>query len=298
MQKLNKLVQIAAYSGPTFDLSRPSDRERLSQQIKTDIDQYCVDVYDGGLRSHLGASGIGHNCERYLYYKFRWFFKEETNGQKQRLFNRGHREEDRYLEWLQGIGCEILDADDEQTRMVAVSGHFGGSRDGTALLARYGISAPVLIEFKTHSHKGFKDLPLGGIRVNKPVHWRQMCTYGYAFNIKYGLYMNINKNDDELYVEVIEIDHKLGAEMIKRGYDIIHTTSPPARISENPSWFECSYCAAKHVCHENIKPLVNCRTCEFSEPVKDAEWRCSKWGSIIPAEVLPVGCETYRQRAQ
>lgn len=296
MQKLNKLVQITAYSGPTFDLKKPLDRERLAEQIKADIDQYCVQTYDGGMRSHLGASEIGHKCERYLYYKFRWYFKEEHNGQKQRLFNRGHREEDRFLEWLQGIGCEILDANDEQTRMVAVCGHFGGSRDGTALLTRYCIAAPLLLEFKTHGNKNFKELRLGGIRVNKPVHWAQVCTYGVEFNIQYCLYFSVNKDNEELFVEVVELDFEHGRAMIEKGRRVIIAATPPKRISEDPSWFECKWCPASQVCHFGANPLRNCRSCTYSTPVDNAEWECNKWNSIIPTKVIPEGCPQWQQR--
>lgn len=278
-------MTISPYNGPTPDLSKLSDRAALSLQIKADIDEYCKLAYDGGPRSHLGASEIGHKCERYLWYKFRWYFKEELDGQKLRLFNRGHLEEDRYLGWLAGCDLDILDADEEQARMVAVAGHFGGSRDGSILLTRFRIGIPILLEFKTIGEKYFGGLT-EGVQIAQPKHWAQICTYGAGFNIKYCLYLNINKNDDSLHVEVVELDLDLGRAMMEKARGIIVATKPPPRISENPSWHECKWCAAAQVCHFNATPLHNCRSCINGQPVEDGQWQCVRWNSLIPTEAI------------
>jgi hypothetical protein len=77
-----------------------------------DIDTFCVQHFGSEpVRSHLGASEIGHDCNRYLWYKFRWFFYETFSGRMYRLFERGHLEEMRFVKWLEGIGCKV-DTDD------------------------------------------------------------------------------------------------------------------------------------------------------------------------------------------
>lgn len=91
----------------SVDLNAPGVAKALSKRIGEDIDEYCVRTYDGGHRSHLGASLIGNECKRYLWYVFRWCLHEKTTGRQQRLFNRGHREEARFIEWLEGIGFKV-----------------------------------------------------------------------------------------------------------------------------------------------------------------------------------------------
>ena len=44
-------------------------------------------------RSHMGASELGHACERWLWLKFRWMVIEKFEGRTLRLFRRGHNEE-------------------------------------------------------------------------------------------------------------------------------------------------------------------------------------------------------------
>ena len=45
-------------------------------------------------REHLGASLLGHPCDRYLWLTFRWAVKPTFPGRLLRLFRRGHNEED------------------------------------------------------------------------------------------------------------------------------------------------------------------------------------------------------------
>ncbi len=93
------------------NLDSPGKSDAVTKQVLTDIDSYCVKTYDGGHRAHLGGSQIGEECQRKLWYIFRWCYKEKFDGRMMRLFNRGHREEPRFLEWLEGIGAKVW-ADD------------------------------------------------------------------------------------------------------------------------------------------------------------------------------------------
>jgi hypothetical protein len=51
----------------------------------------------GSLRPHLGASLIGKECARQLWYTFRWVSSTSHRGQLLRLFRTGHLEEARMV---------------------------------------------------------------------------------------------------------------------------------------------------------------------------------------------------------
>lgn len=290
------------------DLDSPGVAKALAKRIKEDIDHYCATEYDDGPRRHLGASLIGHECKRYLWYVFRWCLHEKHDGRQQRLFNRGHREEARFIEWLEGIGVQVWfedrnsppDAEGNypQYRISGVNGHFGGSLDGIAKLPeRYGIDEPVLLEFKTNgTGAGFNKLGSDGMPVAKPQHFAQTSTYGFKYGFRYVLYLNINKNDDDLHIEVTKLDHKLGAQMEIKAEQIITAEKPPARLSDNPTFHKCGYCAMKGICHEKKAPERNCRSCSFAVPVENAEWFCSlpAHNANIPREFIPQGCGEYK----
>jgi len=280
-----------------IDLSKPGMQKALAKKVKEAIDLYCETAYDGGFRSHLGGSEIGHECSRLLWYKFRWCFKEKFDGRMQRLFNRGHREEARFVEWLRGIGAEVWEFQPDgktQFRISAVMGHFGGSLDGIVKLPpEFGFDKPMLLEFKTNgTGKGFDDLAKNGMAIAKPQHYAQTCVYGSdpAYLFEYVLYFNICKNDDNLHVEVVRLDHNHGNNMRAKAERIILAEAPPARLSDNPTFHKCNYCAAKDICHKSAIPLKNCRSCKNAKPVENVQWFCSVFNDVIPKDFIETGC--------
>lgn len=335
------------------DINAPGVAKQLARRIAEDIDEYVIRTYDGGHRNHLGGSLIGDDCKRKLWYVFRWCFQDKFGDKKnrarmQRLFNRGHREEDRFVEWLEGIGIKIWfenyeglyyhsDSDEygilkpgeilqlsqdaitpdnpyfkrhvarakadgikfPQYRVSGSMGHFGGSLDGIAQLPeRYRIPGYVLCEFKTNgTGAGFNKLEDSGMPIAKPLHYAQTSTYGSdpKYQFTHVLYLNINKNDDTLHVEIVKLDWNLGNQMREKADQIIRSQEPPPRLSDNPTYKTCAYCAAKDICHKKAIPEKNCRSCRYASPVEGGEWFCSfpQNNGVIPKNFIPQGCNHY-----
>jgi hypothetical protein len=275
-------------------LDAPGMLKAVSTRLLEDIDNYCVTNYDGGHRNHLGVSLIGHECKRYLWFIFRWCKHEVTTARQQRLFNRGHREEARFLEWLRGVGCIVSDVteDGKQHRVSDCNEHFGGSLDGMGFLPpSYDIPEKVLFEFKTNgTGKGFNDLTTKGMILAKEQHYAQTSTYGFKEDLKYCVYCNINKNDDSLHLEIVELNHKLGEHMIIKAEQIIASQSAPPRLSDNPTMYKCGYCGMKGICHNNDPIEINCRSCTNSFPGENGKWACNKFSVHIPKEYIYEGC--------
>jgi hypothetical protein len=281
-----------------MDLIHPHTRKSLAAQIKADIDEYCRVTYDDGFRSHLGASLIGNECSRSLWYTFRWVQAAAFSGRMQRLFNRGHEMEPRFITWLRGIGFEVWEVDTgtgKQFRIMACSGHFGGSLDGILRLPeRYKVTDPMLLEMKTKgTGRGFEDLKERGVKLNNPTHFAQMSSYGKQYGFKYALYLAINKNDDDLHVEVVELDWELAADLVRKAEDVILSKTPPPRINESPAYHVCKRCDHAQVCHGGAPYEPNCRSCNFAQPVADGQWFCGKWNNVIPEDFLIKGCPEW-----
>lgn len=279
------------------DLTVPGVRKHIAAQILADIDAYCVKAYDDGHRKHLGASLIGHDCARHLYYVFRWAKKEVFTGRMQRLFNRGHREEARFVEWLRGVGFEVWDVNEDgsQFRVKAVRGHYGGSLDGiNKPPARYRIGEPMLCEFKTSgTGASFTKLKEQGVALAKPRHFAQMSTYGKFYGFRFALYMCINKNDDDLHIEIVELDWRLAEDLVRKAEDIITARVPPAKLAENEAFYECKYCAFVGICHRGEAPERSCRSCQHSEAVEGGEWYCHVHNGVIPSDFITKTCDGY-----
>lgn len=172
-----------------------------------------------------------------------------------------------------------------QIRISDCKGHFGGSTDGIAEHPQYG---RFLTEFKTQATgKKFVELCEKGVKLVKPEHFAQMSMYGYKLGLQYAIYMAVNKNDDDLHVEVVELDWKLGEDLVRKAELIIFSETPPNGIGMSVAYFECGWCDMKGICHLNEQPLRNCRSCKHSKPVDNAEWQCEHYG-IIPKDAIKI----------
>lgn len=80
-----------------------------AEQVEVLIDSHWKDNQEDGRRRHLGGSLIGRKCERELWYSFRWATITRHTGRLLRLFDRGHKEEFRFVEYLRQIGAEVHD---------------------------------------------------------------------------------------------------------------------------------------------------------------------------------------------
>ena len=244
-------------------------------------------------RGYLGASSIGKECSRELWYSFRKCSKPEFDGRLFRLFDRGHKEEFRFVEELRGIGCEVheFDADGNQFEVIDCDGHFKGHTDGAALGI---IEAPKtwhLLEMKTSSSKLFKKVEREGVEVAKPEHFAQMQVYMKGTGLTRALYMVVNKDNDELYTERLRYDAKKAQAIIDKAQSIINATTPPEKADTLPKEGEkakwnspCTFCDAKALCHglgDVAVPVteIHCRNCTHSTPVADGKWTCDATGN-------------------
>lgn len=328
------------------DLSDPANRLTLSRRILSDIDAWCAKTYDDGPRNHLGASLIGRECSRFLWYTFRWVKHFKFDGRMQRLFQRGHREEAQMIAMLEGIGARVsfedtdapqilhyhpeadsysyhatkitgpdgllvvVDGNEEhetnaaaagvfpqypQHRISGCEGHFGGSMDAKVWLPElYGIPVMFINEYKTQgTGPKFNALLKQGVRVEKPDHFTQMSIYGWKTQTKYGIYMAVNKNDDTLHIEVVELDWALAQRMEVKAHNIIFSRIPPQKLSESIAHTTCVYCDMKDVCHQNEPYEKNCRSCAHSEAAPDKQWGCHKYQALIPKDAIAKGCQLW-----
>lgn len=254
-----------------------------------------------GHRGHMGASLIGKECARSIWYDFFWATKSAFDGRMVRLFNRGHLEEGRFIALLLMIGCQVWQQDENgnQFRISDVEGHFGGSGDGVALgVPDIDPNTYCLLEFKTHSEKSFKELQAKGVQEAKWEHYVQMNVYMRKMGLAVALYMAVNKNTDEIHAEIVTLNPEVADQYIDRAHKIVWLSEPPKKLSESPGFYKCRFCNHRPVCHLNAKPDKNCRTCTYSRPDSDGKWVCviDFVEAELSKELQLTGCDRYKQR--
>jgi hypothetical protein len=245
---------------------------------------------DDPFRTRLGASAIGANCARAVWYGFRWAALPHFEGRLLRLFNRGHLEEARFITMLECIDVKVFSHDEkgDQYKFPAHQGHFGCTLDGVALgLPELKDGTYASLEFKTHNDKSFTDLVKNGVQASKPEHYIQMQVGMRLANLPVSLYMAVSKNDDKIHAEYLSLDVPTADQYIDRAGKIIWLKQPPPRLSESPGWFECKWCSFYGICHKKEEIYRSCRNCKFAEPSLE----CDKWICHNKDENFAQHCE-------
>lgn len=246
------------------------------------------------LRPTLGVSELGLECERALWFRFRWFKLPEFEPRLLRLFDHGKREEVRVFEDLRAIGVTIdaFDSNGGQWSFKEISGHLSGSMDAVI----QGIPESKqwhVLEIKTHNDKSFKDLQKNGVKKSKYQHYVQMQVYMGLTSLDRAMYLAVNKNDDDIYIERIDFDKSFYSNMLEKAKRIIYSDLPLSKINDHPSFYVCKMCSFNSICHNNENFLRNCRTCVNSEATEDGKWRCNKFDKNIEEKEQFIGCDSY-----
>jgi hypothetical protein len=257
-------------------------------------------------RPHLGASEVGKECERALWYGFRWVQRASFPGRILRLFSTGNLEETRLVNDLQAIGIEIHPFELKTGRQFSFSlfgGHFGGSLDA---IARGFVEAPTawhLVEFKTHNDSSFKKLVKEGVRGAKPEHFFQIQSYmGMSHEkgqdqvpkLKRAFYFAVNKNTDDIFGERLEYQPEIYEHVQTRAARIIFSQVPMPKIAKDPKAFCCKFCNYHTICHgvgdDMQLPAANCRTCCHVTVQQEGGWLCEKHHKVLSADEQELGC--------
>ena len=251
---------------------------------------------DAGYRAHLGASLIGTACERALWYAFRWATRARHTGRLLRLFDTGNLAEGRFVADLRRIGVTVLDLDPatgRQWNLRDATGHFGGSMDAVARGLPEAPTTWHVCEFKTHSAKSFAKLKAEGVAKSKPLHWAQMQAYMQLAGLDRAFYLAVCKDTDELYQERVHHDAEAGLRILAKAARIIDAVRPPARISQDPAWWQCRFCDHHAACHAGAAPERHCRSCLHASPVQAGDWYCARHSALLDRRDQEAGCAAH-----
>lgn len=241
-------------------------------------------------RRYLGASIIGKECKRAVWYDFRWTTPVAFSGRMLRLFDTGNHEEARFVKDLRDIGCTVYAFDPTTGKQFEFDdhhGHMAGHMDACGEKIPEGGKAWHVLEFKTHSSKSFAELRKKGVKESKPEHYAQMMMYMGWSGMERALYLAKDKDTDELYAERVRFDQGEFDRLRARAASIIFDAGMPLRISDDPAHWQCKMCNHYELCHGQRGAQKNCRTCIYATPTKDgnATWVCER------SEYAPIAFE-------
>lgn len=255
----------------------------------------------------MGASAIGEECNRRIFFELRGYLKSEIHeGRILRLFETGHRQEDRIIADFRRAGYAIWDRDPESGKQYSYTddtGHFVFKPDGIIKGVDGAEKTPHLLEIKTHNDKNFKALQKNGVLKAMPGHYQQMQAGMWLSKLTRSLYVALNKNDEQYYVERVPVD-KTAIDKIKEKIEIqMAAMLTPAGVSETQSAWGCKFCPYKggdgkpNVCAGEPAEWKNCRACSRSQPMPNGEWLCTLFDITLTQDAQQKGCEEYNPRS-
>jgi CRISPR/Cas system-associated exonuclease Cas4 (RecB family) len=250
------------------------------------------------------ASNFGEECPKKQWLTFLSAFTDNVSNQVKRLFNRGNQEEAHIIKLLREVGIQVVspyDTDKEHFKFTHLNGHIRGKLDAVAVKGVPEAPHKVhVLEFKTMNDKNFQIMKRDGLEKANVKYFAQVQAYMLKKNIDRALFIAVNKNTDEIYIERVKLSKQYAQKLFDDATTIIlNKNSIPPGISEDKTFFKCKFCPANKVCHGDELPEVNCRTCVFSRTSEDGNWYCDFWKqktgatNPIPMEFQKTGCSNH-----
>jgi hypothetical protein len=134
-----------------------------------------------------------------------------------------------------------------------------------------------LLEEKTHSDKNFQKIKKEGLVNAYQKHYVQAQTYMRLSGLTHCIYWAVNKNTDDIHVELIHLAPLVANGYLEKAHHIITSDNGVQGISRKRSFFKCKWCSYHANCFDGKPPAKNCRTCVHATPDldgTDGRWLC------------------------
>ena len=273
----------------------------LSASIFNRIDDVISEQNDRN-RGHMGFSGIGDDDERKIWLNFHWCLSSSFDGRMLRLFDLGNRIEDQVVDYMKStnvIGVSPVDNDGKQYRASSLGGHFSGSCDG--FVRKVLPEAPeevLLLEVKSANDKRFKELcKLADYQGWSKTYQWQIHAYMGIFGVTKTLAVVVNKNNSEIYSEIIDYNPEIWDQAQEKAKRIIASDAPGEGMSEKDWRLKNESSVYRDVyLGKRLPASVNCRNCKSSKAITEsngAVWRCFRFGKNLTLDEQRNGCKDH-----
>ena len=227
----------------------------MINEIKFRIDKKIME--DESLktpREYLGASSIGEECDRKIWYSYHQKIPIQ-DPRVHRIMRVGHWVETYALELLKGAGYEVFH-DNEGSQFGFKDDEVAGSSDGVIVLD----GQPHLLEIKSANEKRFNEMVKDGVERSNPIYYTQMQVYMHYLELDNALYFVVNKNNCDIHMEIVKYERIKAIYAVNRGKEIIRGKEEEAqRKYASKAFFKCRYCDYRQICWNT----------ESSEPPKE-----------------------------
>lgn len=129
-------------------------------------------------RAYVGASAIGHECERSIQFEYAGAVREsDFTADTLRRFDQGHMGEELARAWFTDAGFELVQRNQrtgERFRWVQMGDEVSGEPDGVFIGGPPVIAYPCAWEHKYVGAKTFREIEKQGLKKARPGYWMQV----------------------------------------------------------------------------------------------------------------------------
>lgn len=213
-------------------------------------------------REYLGASIIGHECSRYLWYSIRPEVpRRPFDADTLRRFEDGHKVETLVIERLRGVpGVQVWDRDEATGGQIGgklFDGRFGWHVDGVILGLLQSPRTPHVLEVKATGDKKFKEFEVivqklgekAALKEWNPIYHAQAVIYMELLDLTRHYTVVASAGGRKMASCRTEAEPDYARALLGKAERIIGAKNPPARLSESREFYKCKWCDYKEVCH-------------------------------------------------
>lgn len=198
-------------------------------------------------RDYIGASSIGHPCERKIWYEFNDYEREPYSQKQLRTFAIGKRLESMILDCLMNAGLDLITTtfDLFDQSLFIFQGHLDAIwyKNGADKEPR------AIIEVKTARDSSFNIFVKKGLREWQSSYYAQIQAYMGMSGIHEGYVIALNKDTSEIHDEQVFFDEYYYDDLKRKVMRVIEAKEPLPKINNNSLYFVCRGCPFKGICH-------------------------------------------------
>lgn len=199
---------------------------------------------DADTRDYIGASIIGSDCLRQIWYELKGTKGAGVSAKIQRTWDIGKRLESLVIRWLTdaGFAIEITNKDLVSEKVTDFKGHV----DALIKLEE----EVFILEIKTAKDASYGVFAGNGLKIWNPQYYAQIQSYMGMSGIHGAFIIVLNKDNSDLCDEWISFDDDFYKKLEEKALFISQAVTEPPRISGSPLWYKCKLCKFNKVCHE------------------------------------------------
>ncbi len=200
---------------------------------------------DRKTRDYIGASTIGSDCLRQIWYEYKGVQATEVPTKTRRTWMIGRVLEGTILDWLEETGMKIkrdwgdLVSDD----MPFFRGHLD------SVWMKKGKPFAIL-EIKTAKDASYMIFFKKGLRAWQPQYYAQIQTYMGMSGIHSAYIVVLNKDNSEISDELVTFDEVFYQQLRSKALMIANAHVSPPKVNGSPLWYQCKMCKFNKVCHK------------------------------------------------